>query len=118
MYFYWNSKPYLKSVYPENIIVQELTSFNSVGNIVFKHLEKTAQIILHAIALYLNLEASYFDKFIQEGNSILRAIHYPPITKPPHEAERAAAHGDINLMNQEHNQLLKINFKYNHFLIF
>ena len=93
-----NSKPYLKSVYPENVLVQELTSFNCVGNIVFKHLEKTAQIILHAIALYLNLEASYFDKFIQEGNSILRAIHYPPITRPPQEAERAAAHGDINLI--------------------
>ncbi len=93
-----NSKQHLKSAYPGNVLVQELTSFNSVGNIVFKHLEKTAQIILHAIALYLNLEASYFDKFIQEGNSILRAIHYPPITKPPKEAERAAAHGDINLI--------------------
>ena len=92
------NKPHLKSLYPENIQVQELTSFNSIGIKVFKSLERTAQILLQAIALYLNLETSYFDKFILEGNSILRAIHYPPITKQPKEAERAAAHGDINLI--------------------
>jgi isopenicillin N synthase-like dioxygenase len=75
-----------------------LTSFNSIGNIVFKRLEKTAQVILQAIALYLNLDVSYFDQYILEGNSILRAIHYPPITETPQDAERAAAHGDINLI--------------------
>ena len=32
------------------------------------------------------------------GNSILRPIHYPPITEDPKEAVRAAAHGDINLI--------------------
>lgn len=90
--------PHLKTIYPENIHVQELTSFNSIGNIVFKRLEKTAQVVLQAIALYLNLDVSYFDQYILEGNSILRAIHYPPITETPQDAERAAAHGDINLI--------------------
>lgn len=92
------SHPQLKSLYPENIHVQELSSFNTLGTAVFKRLEKTAQVLLQAIALYLDLEADYFDQFILEGNSILRAIHYPPITKAPQEAERAAAHGDINLI--------------------
>jgi isopenicillin N synthase-like dioxygenase len=32
------------------------------------------------------------------GNSILRPIHYPPITSEPANAIRAAAHGDINLI--------------------
>ena len=91
-------QPQLKSLYPENLGVQELESFNTVGNIVFRRLEKTAQLLLQAISLYLDLEANYFDQFILEGNSILRAIHYPPITKAPQEAERAAAHGDINLI--------------------
>jgi isopenicillin N synthase-like dioxygenase len=36
--------------------------------------------------------------FIHNGNSILRPIHYPPITSEPKEAVRAAAHGDINLI--------------------
>ena len=50
------------------------------------------------MALYLKLDEYYFDEFIDGGNSILRAIHYPAITQPPKEAERAAAHGDINLI--------------------
>ena len=41
----------------------------------------------------------YFDNYIKEGNSILRPIHYPPITDEPKDgAVRAAAHGDINLI--------------------
>lgn len=91
-------QPWLKSLYPKNIRVKELENFNLVGNSVFKCLEKTAQIVLQSIALYLGLEVNYFDKFILEGNSILRAIHYPPLKKNPQEAERAAAHGDINLI--------------------
>ena len=92
------SHPNLKSNYPENIQVKQLDAFNSIGNTVFKRLEKTAQILLQAIALYLDLDLNYFDRYILEGNSILRAIHYPPITEAPKEAERAAAHGDINLI--------------------
>jgi isopenicillin N synthase-like dioxygenase len=48
--------------------------------------------------LYLGLDEFYFDKYIKDGNSILRPIHYPPITDEPKDAVRAAAHGDINLI--------------------
>lgn len=92
------SKPHLKERYTENLIVQELSDFNRIGNLVFQKLEKTAEVLLQALALYLKLGEHYFTPFIQDGNSILRAIHYPPITKAPKEAERAAAHGDINLI--------------------
>jgi len=61
-------------------------------------LEKTAQYVLRALALHLDLEEDYFDAYIKNGNSILRPIHYPPITKEPKNAVRAAAHGDINLI--------------------
>jgi isopenicillin N synthase-like dioxygenase len=61
-------------------------------------LEKTGIYVLRALALFLNLEEFYFDKYIENGNSILRPIHYPPITKEPENAVRAAAHGDINLI--------------------
>jgi len=54
--------------------------------------------VLRALALYLNLNEFYFDKFVKDGNSILRPIHYPPITQEPKDAVRAAAHGDINLI--------------------
>ena len=91
-------KTNLKNVYPENLIVKELKSFNKIGSLVFLKLEKTAKYVLKALALYLRLKENYFDHFIEGGNSILRAIHYPPISKPPERAERAAPHGDINLI--------------------
>ena len=46
----------------------------------------------------MGIEETYFDGFIHNGNSILRPIHYPPISEEPKEAVRAAAHGDINLI--------------------
>jgi isopenicillin N synthase-like dioxygenase len=54
--------------------------------------------MLRAIALYLNLDEYYFDDKIHHGNSILRPIHYPPITSEPQSAVRAGQHEDINLI--------------------
>ncbi len=88
----------LKNKYPDNVIVKELPKFNTVGKEAFRMLEKTAKYVLRALALYLELEETYFDAYIYNGNSILRPIHYPPITEAPHNAVRAAAHGDINLI--------------------
>ena len=85
-------------LYPENIIVKEVPKFNTIGKEVFQLLGKTGQSILQAIALHLKLEEDYFDAFVTYGNSILRPIHYPPISQEPKNAVRAAAHGDINLI--------------------
>ena len=84
--------------YPENVLVNELTNFNEVGKKTYKMLEKTAKYVLRSLALHLSLEETYFDQYIKNGNSILRPIHYPPIATEPKGAERAAAHGDINLI--------------------
>jgi isopenicillin N synthase-like dioxygenase len=88
----------LASEYPDNVVVTELPDFNEVGKETYKMLEKTAQYVLRALALHLGLEETYFDAYIKNGNSILRPIHYPPITEEPKNAVRAAAHGDINLI--------------------
>ena len=84
--------------YPENVFVNELPKFNEVGEQAYKMLEKTAKYVLRSLALHLDLEETYFDHYIRNGNSILRPIHYPPIATEPKGAERAAAHGDINLI--------------------
>jgi isopenicillin N synthase-like dioxygenase len=84
--------------YPDNVDVKELPNFNKVGKEAFQMLEKTGINVLRAIALHLGLDEFYFDNFGKEGNSILRPIHYPPITQEPENAIRAAAHGDINLI--------------------
>ena len=88
----------LKVEYPDNVNVNELSEFNKTGKETYKMLEKTAKYVLRALALHLGLEETYFDEYIYNGNSILRPIHYPPITEEPKEAVRAAAHGDINLI--------------------
>ena len=95
---YVEDDPKLEKSYPSNVQVTELDHFNEVGKQTYKMLEKTAQYVLRALALHLELEETYFDKYIKNGNSILRPIHYPPITNEPKNAVRAAAHGDINLI--------------------
>jgi isopenicillin N synthase-like dioxygenase len=54
--------------------------------------------LLQAIALFLGLDEGYFDRWVHNGNSILRAIHYPPIRQEPRSAIRAEQHEDINLI--------------------
>jgi len=95
---YAENNPELASEYPDNVIVNELPKFNSVGKEAFKMLEKTGIYVLRALALFLDLDEYYFDNYAINGNSILRPIHYPPITKEPNNSVRAAAHGDINLI--------------------
>lgn len=95
---YVENNPSLEAEYPPNVNVTELPKFNEVGKTTFKMLEKTAKYVLRALSLYLGLEETYFDFSIKNGNSILRPIHYPPILTEPKNAERAAAHGDINLI--------------------
>lgn len=88
----------IKSEYPPNIIVDELPDFNKFGLKAYEQLQETGKYMLRAIALYLNLDEFYFDSKIHYGNSILRPIHYPPITQEPKTAVRAAEHEDINLI--------------------
>lgn len=84
--------------YHDNVTVDELSNFNITGKEAYKMLEKTGIYVLRALAIYLGLDEFYFDNYVNEGNSILRPIHYPPITNEPKDAVRAAAHGDINLI--------------------
>ncbi len=95
---YVEDNPKLEEEYPDNVTVSELPEFNEVGKETYQKLEKTARYVLRALALHLGLEETYFDQWIKNGNSILRPIHYPPITSEPKNAVRAAAHGDINLI--------------------
>lgn len=85
--------------YPENVYVEEVPDFLSVGKEAYQTFESTGREVLRAIALYLGLDENYFDKHIHNGNSISRPIHYPPITGEIEEgAVRAGAHEDINLI--------------------
>ena len=88
----------LKSEYPDNVHVDEAPQFTKTGIELYKAFEESGANLLRAIALYLKLPENYFDDKIEMGNSILRAIHYPPITSEPKSAIRAEQHEDINLI--------------------
>ncbi|MHA8060560.1 isopenicillin N synthase family dioxygenase [Aquirufa beregesia] len=89
------------SEYPENIFPKEYPDFEAYTVGAYHTLENAGKLLLRAIALYLELPEEYFEDKVKNGNSILRAIHYFPISNPdalPEGAVRAAAHGDINLI--------------------
>ncbi len=88
----------LKAEYPDNVYVNEVPHFYELGKKLYKSFEESGAHMLRAIAVYLELEEDYFDEKIDRGNSILRAIHYPPITEEPRSAIRAEQHEDINLI--------------------
>lgn len=88
----------IKSEYPENVKVKEVDGFNETLYQAYKNFEESGTAMLRAISLYLGLDEHYFDNYVHNGNSILRCIHYPPITVEPKSAIRAEQHEDINLI--------------------
>lgn len=84
--------------YPENVKVAQVEKFNPTFDEAYRAFERSGTALLQAIALYLGLDENYFDNYVRNGNSILRAIHYPPITEKPKSAIRAEQHEDINLI--------------------
>jgi isopenicillin N synthase-like dioxygenase len=89
---------FTQETYPNNVLVKEIHDFNKVFDDAYQAFEKSGIAMLRAIALYLGLNEHYFDEYINDGNSILRSIHYPPITETPKSAIRAEQHEDINLI--------------------
>ncbi|NNC94844.1 MAG: isopenicillin N synthase family oxygenase [Chitinophagales bacterium] len=88
----------IKNQYPDNVKVSEIPEFTEQGRYLYSAFEEAGSHLLKAIAVFLGLEENYFDDKIYNGNSILRAIHYPPITQEPKSAIRAEQHEDINLI--------------------
>lgn len=81
----------------ENLIPAELPQFHAVLRQLYGQLEACGEVILKSIAEFLQepLEAIYQPG----GDSILRVIHYPPVSETaPAMSLRAAAHEDINLI--------------------
>lgn len=89
---------YKEEDYPDNVKINEVQAFNTTFDEAYRAFEKSGTALLQAIALYLGLDEHYFDNYVYNGNSILRAIHYPPITNEPKSAIRAEQHEDINLI--------------------
>ena len=89
----------LSDFYPKNIWPEQIEGFQNNLQELYDELDKTSVILLEALGKALDVPKDYFKDMIDTGNSILRAIHYPPVGEaPPAGSVRAAAHGDINLI--------------------
>lgn len=89
------AKYYPKNLFPHS----EIPEFKKALVNLFDELDRTSQILLEALGRALDVPSDYFNKMIDTGNSVLRAIHYPAVGEaPPAGSIRAAAHGDINLI--------------------
>lgn len=88
--------PYHKYM-AENVPVPDLPGFDESIAALFKALDDMGRVLLHAIAKDLGLEERWFDKTVDQGNSVLRLLHYPP-QEGNESGVRAGAHEDINVI--------------------
>ena len=85
--------------YPDNIWPREVPHFRPVMATLFDQLEACASELMRACAQYLNQPENFFSTQISEGQTILRVIHYPPVSEEvTPNSQRAAPHEDINLI--------------------
>ncbi|MGY4516040.1 2-oxoglutarate and iron-dependent oxygenase domain-containing protein [Lysobacter sp. HA18] len=83
---------------PANVWPTEIAEFRDVGYRLYSELDALGSRMLSALALHIGLPEDFFVTVTDQGNSILRPIHYPPITTPDVPNVRAGAHEDINLI--------------------
>ena len=85
-------------VMPPNVWPVEVADFRERGLALYNALDALGSRVLRALALHIGLAADFFAGKTDFGNSILRPIHYPPITTSNVANVRAGAHEDINFI--------------------
>lgn len=85
-------------VMPPNLWPEEIPGFREQAYGLYTALDQLGSRVLAALALDIGLPENYFADKTDAGNSILRPIHYPPITTDDVPNVRAGAHEDINLI--------------------
>jgi isopenicillin N synthase-like dioxygenase len=80
---------------PDNVWPSEIEAFERDVYALYEALDQMGARLMHCIATHLQLPPGFFAPAIEEGNSILRLLHYPPVVGAP-AGVRAQAHEDIN----------------------
>ena len=79
--------------------VSDIDSFDAATRAMYDTLDAFGRVLLRGVALHLGLAEDWFETKVQNGNSILRLLHYPPqMDPPPAGSVRAGAHEDINVI--------------------
>ena len=86
-----------RAVMPDNVWPEEVDGFRLAVGGLYAALDGLGQKLLRAVARHLGLDDSFFEAPTENGNSVLRLLHYPPLAADsPHV--RAGAHEDINVI--------------------
>lgn len=82
---------------PANLWPAEISGFRDHVYGLYEALDAMGRRVLRAVAHDLGLDLEFFSDKVDEGNSVLRLLHYPPV---PADAPgvRAGAHEDINVI--------------------
>lgn len=88
----------LHRAYPKNVWPPDASDLFDACLELFDALDQCAASLLESLAISFELPRETFSSMLQDGNSILRALHYPPVVDQPEAAMRAAPHEDINLI--------------------
>jgi isopenicillin N synthase-like dioxygenase len=88
----------LHGEYPGNVWPAEIPEIRQPSLRLYSSLEHVAENLLRALADYFELPRETFASMMQVGNSVLRIIHYPPVSPEFDPAVRASAHEDVNLI--------------------
>lgn len=87
------------SQYPANVWPAETPEFRPIFQQIYETLDQAGRILLQALTFPLDVPWHYFDDMVEDGQSILRVLHYPPIPKGVDPGcLRSAPHEDINLI--------------------
>lgn len=88
-----------RKYYPKNLWPSEVLGFKENLLNLYNSLDQSANLLLSALGMALDVPETYFKEMIHQGNSILRPIYYPPVPENrPVGSVRAAAHEDVNLI--------------------
>ncbi|MFK7863099.1 MAG: isopenicillin N synthase family dioxygenase [Pseudohongiellaceae bacterium] len=88
-----------QGIYPANVWPQELPEFEATLGGMYRKLENLGKTLLEVVGDALQLEKSFFNNMVSEGNSIYRLLHYPQVEGlDTGRSMRAAPHADINLL--------------------
>jgi len=80
----------------DNVWPAEVPSFKDTFLKLYDAFDEAGLKILAAIARHLGLDPDYFEPTVENGNSVLRLLHYPPQEANTGGHIRAGAHEDIN----------------------
>jgi isopenicillin N synthase-like dioxygenase len=86
-----------RATMPENVWIDGDPGFRRATLELWNAFDRMGRKLLESIAASLALDRGWFDDKVNEGNSVLRVIHYPPLA-PGATGVRAGAHEDINVI--------------------